>query len=202
MVENSHIHIQYWFEIIITSGFATTHVVDFLWVCKTSYHLLISPPPTNLPNSLPSPYHSTCHAPQQQRVTLERNKIDRQSRMWRQYTCYFPANRSTNPDEFQPKTFLIPRGIIPQNSMSLGFVITEEIGNILQTDHSLTDKRFYRVIIYIYVAYLLRNVFLLGEVFWLLKFGSLCIKMLGWLYRRDIQRRDKSQVQILAISAS
>ena len=41
-----------------TSGFATTHVVDFLWVCKTSYHLLISPPPTNLPNSLPAPYHS------------------------------------------------------------------------------------------------------------------------------------------------
>ena len=23
--------------IIITCGFATTHVVDFLWVCKTSY---------------------------------------------------------------------------------------------------------------------------------------------------------------------
>ena len=38
-----------------TKGFATTHVVGFLWVCKTSYHLSISPPPTNLPNSLPYP---------------------------------------------------------------------------------------------------------------------------------------------------
>ena len=42
-----------------TSGFTTTHVVVYLWVCKTSsYHLLISPPPTNLPHSLPAPYHS------------------------------------------------------------------------------------------------------------------------------------------------
>ena len=45
-------------KIILSSGFATTHVVDFLWVCRTSYHLLISPPPTKLPNSLPAPYHS------------------------------------------------------------------------------------------------------------------------------------------------
>ena len=49
--------------IIKTSDFATTHEVAFLWVCKTSYHLLILPPPTNLPNSLP-----LCH-------TLERNWI-------------------------------------------------------------------------------------------------------------------------------
>ena len=97
--------------------------------CKTSYHLLISPPPTNLPNSLPSPYHSISHAPQQQRVTLERNGIDRQSKMWRQYTCYFPANGSMNPDVFQPKTFCIPRGIIPQNFRSLGFAVSEELGN-------------------------------------------------------------------------
>ena len=41
-----------------TSGFATSHVVVYLWVCKTSYHLFFSPPPTNLPNSLPTPYHS------------------------------------------------------------------------------------------------------------------------------------------------
>ena len=59
----------------ILGGFATTHVVDFLWVFKTSYHLLIFPPPTNLPNSLPSPYHSKCHAPQQQRVTLHWREI-------------------------------------------------------------------------------------------------------------------------------
>ena len=41
-----------------TSGFITTHVVVYLWVCKTSYHLLISPPNTNLLNYLPAPYHS------------------------------------------------------------------------------------------------------------------------------------------------
>ena len=59
--------------------------------CKTSYHLLISPPPTNLPNTL--------------KIHTGENKVDRKSRMWRQYTCYFPANGSTNPDVFQPKTF-------------------------------------------------------------------------------------------------
>ena len=63
------------FRKLVVSGFATSHLVDFLWVFKTSYHLLIFPPPTNLPNSLPAPYHSTCHAPQQQRVTLERIKL-------------------------------------------------------------------------------------------------------------------------------
>ena len=90
--------------------------------CKTSYHLLISPPPTYLPNTL--------------KIHTGENKIDRQSRMWRQYTCYFPANGSTNPDVFQPKTFPIPRGIIPQNFSSLGFAVSEELGNI-QT-HKLT----------------------------------------------------------------
>ena len=65
------------FRKLVESGFATTHLVDFLWDFKTSYHLLIFPLPTNLPNSLPSPCHSTYDAPQQQRVTLERNKIDR-----------------------------------------------------------------------------------------------------------------------------
>ena len=37
---------------------------------------------------------------------------------------------------FLPKTFSIPRGIIPQNFRSLGFTVSEELGNI-QT-HSLT----------------------------------------------------------------
>ena len=102
--------------------------------CKTSYHLLISPPPTNLPNT-----------------------IDRQDC---QYTCYFPhhytrdfpANGSTNPDVFQPKTFSIPRGIIPQNFSLLGFAVLEELGNKQtnnqtnkQTD-SLTDWCFDREI--------------------------------------------------------
>ena len=43
---------------------------------------------------------------------------------------------------FQPKTFSIPRGIIPQNFSSLGFAVSEELGNIqthTQT-HSLTDR--------------------------------------------------------------
>ena len=80
--------------------------------CKTSYHLLISPLPTNLPNTL--------------KIHTGENRIDRQGR---QYTCYFPDNGSTNPDVFQPKTFLIPRGIIPQNFSSLGFAVSEELGN-------------------------------------------------------------------------
>ena len=84
--------------------------------CQTSNHLLISSPPTNLPNTL--------------KIHTGENKIDRQSRMWRQYTCYFPANGQTNPDVFEPKTFPIPRGIIPQNFSSLGFAVSEELGNI------------------------------------------------------------------------
>jgi len=42
-------------------------------------------------------------------------------------------NGSTNPDVFRPKTFLIPRGIIPQNFISQGFAVSEELGN-KQTD--------------------------------------------------------------------
>ena len=61
-------------------------------ICKTSYHLLISPPPTNLANTL--------------KIHTGENKIDRQSRMWRHYTCYFPANGSTNPDFFTLKPSL------------------------------------------------------------------------------------------------
>ena len=52
---------------------------------------------------------------------------------------------------FQPKTFPIPRGIIPQNFKSLGFAVSEELGNI-QTDkltHSLTDWSFDREILYL-----------------------------------------------------
>ena len=91
--------------------------------CKTSYHLLISPPPTNLPNTL--------------KIHTGENKIDR-------YTRYFPTNGSTNPECFQLKTFSIPRGIISQNFSSLGFAVSEELGN-KHTD-SLTDQRFDREI--------------------------------------------------------
>ena len=107
---------------------STTHVVVFLWVYKTSYHLLISPTPTNLPNML--------------KIHTGENKIDCQSQIWRQQACYFPANGLTNPDVFQLKTFPIPREIIPQNVSSLGFTVSEELGNIqtdTQTD-SLTDR--------------------------------------------------------------
>ena len=40
------------------------------------------------------------------------------------YFFNFPANGSTNPDVFLPKTFSIPRGIIPQNFSSLGFAVS------------------------------------------------------------------------------
>ena len=83
--------------------------------CKTSYHLLISPPLTNLLNTL--------------KIHIGENRINRQSRMWRQCTCYFPANGLTNLDVFQPKTFPIPWGIIPQNFSSLGFAVSEELRN-------------------------------------------------------------------------
>ena len=49
---------------------------------------------------------------------------------------------------FQPKTFSIPRGIIPQNFSSLGFAVSQELGN-KQTHtqtHSLTFYCFDRVI--------------------------------------------------------
>ena len=81
------IYIYQWLRHYTCSGF-----------CNTSYHLLISPPPTHLLNTL--------------KIHTGENKIERQSRMWRQYTCSFPANGSTNPDVFQPKTFPIPRRII------------------------------------------------------------------------------------------
>ena len=66
-----------------------------------------------------------------------------------QFFFYIPANGSTNPNVFQPKTFPIPSGIIPQNFSSLGFAVSEELGNI-QTQrltHSLTDWCFDREII-------------------------------------------------------
>ena len=36
---------------------------------------------------------------------------------------YFPVNSLMNPDVFLPKTFCIPRGIIPQNFSSSGYVV-------------------------------------------------------------------------------
>ena len=54
---------------------------------------------------------------------------------------YFSANGSMNTDDFKAKTFLIPRGIIPQNFSLPGFAVLEQLGN-KQTNrhtHSLSD---------------------------------------------------------------
>ena len=59
-----------------------------------------------------------------------------------------PANSSKNLDVFLFKTICTPREIIPQNFRSLGFAVSEELGN-KQTNRltfSLTDWRFYRMI--------------------------------------------------------
>ena len=46
---------------------------------------------------------------------------------------------------FKPKTFLIPRGIIPKNFSSLGFTVLEELREHSNTQtHSLTDWCFHR----------------------------------------------------------
>ena len=102
--------------------------------CKTSYHLLISPPPTNLPNT-----------------------IDRQDRQYtcyfpHHYTRYFPASGSMNPDVFQLKTFSIPRGIIPQNFSSLGSPFRRSQGTNKYT-HSLTDWCFDREILHVKIGH-------------------------------------------------
>ena len=98
LTENKKAHIFYFFQLLAPSYTPSLYLLKILllyrilvasplhmqWIffrSNTSHHLLISPAPINLPNSLPSPYHSSCLAPQQQRVTLERNEIDRQSRM-------------------------------------------------------------------------------------------------------------------------
>ena len=49
---------------------------------------------------------------------------------------------------FLPKTFSIPRGIIPKNFSSLGFAILKELGNKQTNKHtnSLTDCCFYNEI--------------------------------------------------------
>ena len=56
--------------------------------------------------------------------------------MWRQYKCSYPANGSTNPDVFQPKTFSIPRGIIPQISARWGC----RFGGVGEQTYKQTDR--------------------------------------------------------------
>ena len=114
------------YQVMITSGLATTHVVDFLWVCKTSYHLSISPPPTNLPNTF--------------KIHTGEKKIDRQSRMWRQYTCYFPAKGSTNLDVFSLKPSLSQGESSLKISACWGSPFWRSQGTSQHTD-SLTDRQ-------------------------------------------------------------
>ena len=66
--------------------------------CKTSYHLLISPPPTNLPNTL------NIH-------TGENNKIDRQVRQYTHAIFLLTVRRiwmffSLKPSPYQGESFL------------------------------------------------------------------------------------------------
>ena len=133
-----------------TSCFATTHVVVFLWVCKTSYHLLISPPlPTSLIHSqhpITRPLFSICHRLKILHCwRVNPHKIACNSKMWQQYTRFFPAIGLTIPDVFQLKTFLIPRGIIPQKINSSGLFVSEELGN--KHTNSLTSYYFLRVMV-------------------------------------------------------
>ena len=98
--------------------------------CKTSYHLLISPPPTNLPNTL--------------KIHNGENKIDHQGS---QYTCQFPVNCSMNPDVFCLKLFASQgKGDHPSKFQHAG---VHRFGGVReQTNkqtHSLIDWRFYRV---------------------------------------------------------
>ena len=105
--------------------------------CKKSYHLLISPPPTNLANTL--------------KIHTGENKIDRQGRQYLYmltiHALFLLIVRRTRVF-FQPKTFSIPRRIISQNFSSLVFAVSEELGNKQTNKHtnSLTDWCFYREI--------------------------------------------------------
>ena len=107
--------------------------------CKTTYHLLISPPPTNLPNRL------KIHTGENQSIHAIFQLTVRRIRIF-----------------FQPKTFCIQRGIIPQNFSLLGFAVSEELGNN-QTNtqtHSLTglallqsDSLFFLLFFFVSMQY-------------------------------------------------
>ena len=64
---------------------------------------------------------------------------DHRGRIGHALFFYFPANGSMNPEVFQPKTFLIQRGIIPHNFSSLWLAVSEELGN-KQTSRQI-DRR-------------------------------------------------------------
>ena len=97
--------------------------------CKTSYHLSISPSPTNLQNTL--------------EIHTGENKIDPWSRMWLQYRCYLPANDLTNPDFYSLKPSQSQGESIFKISARWGLPFWRSWGTSKQTDrqtHSLTDR--------------------------------------------------------------
>ena len=91
--------------------------------CKTSYHLLISPSPTNLPNTL--------------KIHNGENKIDHQGS---QYTCQFPVNCSMNPDVFCLKLSASQGGSSFKISARWGSPFWRSQGTNIQTD-SLTHQQ-------------------------------------------------------------
>ena len=119
--------------------FATTLVVVSVRQ-KTSYHLSISPSPTNLPNTL--------------KIHTGENKIDRQGRQYSiQLYMLFPANGSTNPDVFSLKHSASHGESSLKISARWVSPFRRSQGTNKQTNkqthtqtHSLTDWRFYRVI--------------------------------------------------------
>ena len=110
--------------VINTSGFVTKHIVVFFGSVrhsitnKSPHPLLTSKIP--FPRTLSLTLVKDSHWRKTLKIYTGENKINCQSRMWCQYTCYFAANGSANPDIFQPKPLCIPRGIIPQNFSSIG----------------------------------------------------------------------------------
>ena len=89
--------------------------------CQTSNHLLISSPPTNLPNTL--------------KIHTGEMK----------FTARVECGPSIHAF-FQLKTFPIPRRIIPKNFSSLGFAVLEELGN--KQTNTQTHSLIYKVYLF------------------------------------------------------
>ena len=72
-------------------------------------------------------------------MAVQSNLAERLQKRYGQVLSFFrfSGEPGTGPGFFQPKTFSIPRGIIPQNFSSLGFAVSQELGN--KQTHRLTD---------------------------------------------------------------
>ena len=84
--------------------------------------------------------------------------------------CCFPANGWTNPEVSLPRSFCIPREILPQNFSSLGLTALEELWN--KQTHKLTNI-------------LLQNIFYHSKHVWL--FWALSVQHLR--SRRNIHSK-------------